>query len=196
MVPFENFFQDAYLGLLPQLSYLNPSCCGFNTNSMHPNGNVSYGQVLVKQIYDALRAGPQWDKTLLLLTFDEGGGFFDHVAPPLAVRPDSKTYTETAPNGQKYTFNFDRLGGRMPTWLISPYTPKGHIENMGINPATGQTSSYSATSVLKTLGYLWDLKDFSPRVSSSPSFDHLIGPTARKNTPKALANPSPFPNAV
>jgi phospholipase C len=196
VVPVENFFQDAYLGLLPQLSYINPSCCGLNTNSMHPSGNVSFGQVFVKQIYDALRTSPQWDKTLLLLTFDETGGFFDHVPAPLAVRPDNKTYTEVAPDGSSYTLNFDRLGGRMPTWLISPYASKGYIENKGEDPVTGQTASYSATSVLKTLGYLWDLEDFTPRVSHSPSFDHLIGPSLRSNTPKALANPHPFPDAV
>ncbi|KAF4229490.1 hypothetical protein CNMCM6805_001412 [Aspergillus fumigatiaffinis] len=195
VVPLENFYQDAYLGLLPQLSYINPSCCDLDTNSMHPSGNVSFGQVLVKQIYDAVRTGPQWDKTLLLVTFDETGGFYDHVQPPVAVRPDSKTYTETAADGSSYTFNFDRLGGRMPTWLISPYTPKGHIENYGVDPATGKSASYSATSVLKTLGYLWDLEDLTPRVSHSPAFDHLIGPKER-SSPATLANPHPFPDAV
>ncbi|KAJ5766770.1 uncharacterized protein N7511_004386 [Penicillium nucicola] len=196
VVPLQNFYQDAYLGQLPQLSYINPSCCGLNTNSMHPSGNVSYGQVLLKQVYDAVRTGPQWDKTLLLITFDETGGFFDHIAPPLAVRPDDKTYTETAKDGKPYTLNFDRLGGRMPTWLVSPYTPRGHVENYGTDPVTGKTSSYSATSVLKTLGYLWDLEDMSPRVSHSPAFDHLIGTKARSNTPGVLKNPQVFPDAV
>ena len=73
VVPIENFFQDAYLGLLPQLSYLNPSCCGLDTNSMHPSGNVSFGQAFIKQIYDAVRTGPQWENTLILITYDETG---------------------------------------------------------------------------------------------------------------------------
>ncbi|KAL4924171.1 putative phosphatidylglycerol specific phospholipase C [Aspergillus undulatus] len=195
VVPLENFYQDAYLGLLPQLSYINPSCCDLDTNSMHPSGNVSFGQVLVKQVYDALRTGPQWDNTLLLLTFDETGGFYDHVEPPLSIRPDNKTYTETAADGSEYTFAFDRLGGRMPTWLISPYTPKGHIENQGTDPVTGKEASYSATSVLKTLGYLWDLVDFTPLVEHSPAFDHLIGPSKR-DAPATLKNPHIFPDAV
>ncbi|KAH8692096.1 putative phosphatidylglycerol specific phospholipase C [Talaromyces proteolyticus] len=191
VVPIENFFQDAYLGQLPQLSYLNPSCCGANTNSMHPNGNVSYGEIFVKQIYEALRNGPQWEESLLLLTYDETGGFFDHVPSPAAVRPDNKTYTETAHDGSSYTLLFDRLGGRMPTFLISPYTPAGHIENYGTNPATGKPEAYSATSVLKTLGYLWDLEDSTPRVSNSPSFDHLIGPNVRRKA-NQLAVPKTF----
>ncbi|KAJ7604480.1 phosphoesterase family-domain-containing protein [Roridomyces roridus] len=196
VVPIENFFQDAYLGLLPQLSYLNPSCCGANSNSMHPTGNVSFGQIFVKQVYDALRQGPQWDETLLVLTYDESGGFHDHVASPLAVPTDNLSYTETAHNGQSYTFHFDRLGGRMPTFLISPFVPKAHIENFGTNPATGQAEAYSATSVLKTLGLLWDIEDFTDRVSNSPSFDHLIGPTMRVDPPLVFPVPKPFPNDV
>ncbi|KAK7052122.1 Phosphatidylglycerol specific phospholipase C [Favolaschia claudopus] len=194
IVPIENFFQDAYLGTLPALSYLNPSCCGLNTNSMHPDGNVSFGQVFVKQIYDAVRQGPHWQDTLLLLTYDESGGFHDHVPSPLAVQTDNKTYTERAHDGSSYTFHFDRLGGRMPTFLVSAFTPKGHIEDLGTNPATGQPEAYSATSVLKTLGLLWDFADFTPRVSNSPSFDHLIGPTMRQDAPIILNPPLPFPN--
>jgi phospholipase C len=82
VVPIENFFQDAYLGLLPQFSYLNPSCCGLNTNSMHPTGNVSFGQIFVKQIYDAIRNGPQWENTLLVLTYDESGQFVHEAFRP------------------------------------------------------------------------------------------------------------------
>lgn len=163
---------------------------------MHPSGNVSFGELFVKQVYEAIRNGPLWESTLLLLTYDETGGFFDHVPSPLAVPPDNKTYTETAADGQSYTFNFDRLGGRMPTWLISPFAPQGHVEGFGINPATGESEAYSATSVLKTLGLLWDIPDLTPRVSNSPTFDHLIGPVARNNAPQLLRTPKPFPNAV
>ena len=159
---------------------------------MHPSGNVSYGQVLVKQIYDALRDGPHWESSLLLITYDETGGFFDHVPPPRAVRPDNLTYTETALDGKNYTFTFDRVGGRMPTWLISPYAPKGYVENLGTDPVTGKRSVYQASSVAKTLGYLWDLVDLTPRVSHAPSFDHLIGPFPRQDTPIRLATPHVF----
>ncbi|KAJ7617975.1 phosphoesterase family-domain-containing protein [Roridomyces roridus] len=194
VVPIENFFQDAYLGLLPQLSYLNPSCCHENTNSMHPNGNVSYGQLFVKQIYDAIRQGPLWDQTLFVLTYDESGGFYDHVPSPLAVRTGiNDTYTD---HTHHYTFHFDRYGGRTPTWLVSPYVPKAHIENYGTNPVTGNAEPYSATSVLKTLGLLWDIDDFTERVENSPSFDHLIGPKMRTDAPEIFPVPKPFPNDV
>jgi phospholipase C len=120
------------------------------------------------------------------------GGFHDHIPPPLAVRPDNLTYTEKAHDGSNYTFAFDRLGGRLPTWVISPYTPKGYLENFGTDPVTGKPYPYSATSILKTLGYLWDLKDLTPRVSHSPSFDHLIGPVFRSDTATVLTTPHTF----
>ena len=119
------------------------------------------------------------------------GGFHDHIPPPLAVRPDDLTYTEKAHDGSNYTFEFDRLGGRLPTWIISPYTPQGYLENFGTDPVTGKAYPYSATSILKTLGLLWDLEDPTPRVSHSPSFDHLIGPTLR-GTPYRLTTPHLF----
>lgn len=77
-----------------------------------------------RTLYDTLRASPQWNKTLFILTFDETGGFHDHDPPRLAPRPDKPTDTETAANGEKYTFGFDRLGGRILTLLSSPWAGK------------------------------------------------------------------------
>jgi phospholipase C len=187
----DEFFQDAYLGRLPQFTYVNPSCCGVGTNSMHPTGLISDGEVLLKQLYDSLRNGPQWTNTLFIVTFDETGGFHDHVPPPLAPRPDNLTYTESTPDGGSYTFEFDRLGGRLPTWIISPWVESGHVEKLGTNSA-GQQVSYSATSILRTLGYLWDFQPFNPRVEWSPSFDHLIQTRVNTNTPLVMPNPKTF----
>jgi phospholipase C len=187
----DEFFQDAYLGRLPQFTYVNPSCCGVGTNSMHPTGLVSDGEVLLKQLYDSLRNGPQWGNTLFIITFDETGGFHDHIQPPLAPRPDNLSYTEATPDGGSYTFNFDRLGGRLPTWIISPWVESGYVEKLGTNSA-GQTIPYSATSILRTLGYLWDFEPFNPRVAWSPSFDHLIQTRLNKDTPSIMPNPTTF----
>lgn len=177
----DSFYEDAKNGNLPHLSYINPSCCGDGTNSMHPTGRVSDGEQLIKDVYEALRAGPQWNETLWVITFDETGGFHDHVQPPRASRPDDKTHTETTPSGADYTFAFDRLGGRMPTWIVSPWA-KAVVEQRGLN-SCGKTVSYHATSILRTLGYLWDFAPYNPRVKNAPSFDHLIGTHFRTDTP-------------
>jgi phospholipase C len=171
------FFSAAANGSLPEFSYINPTCCGVGTNSMHPSGLVSDGEAVLKNIYEALRASPQWKETLFIITFDESGGFHDHVAPPVASRPDNQTFTTSTPDGD-YTFTFDRLGGRLPTFLISPYVNKGFVEQFGRSNA-GQPASYSATSILRTLGYLWDFTPFNTRIEESPSFDHLILSEAR-----------------
>ncbi|KAJ5102957.1 hypothetical protein N7532_003486 [Penicillium argentinense] len=189
-VPLENFYTDAAAGTLPEFSFIDPSCCGTGTTSMHPTGLISDGEKLIKDVYDALRASPQWNETLFVLTFDETGGFHDHVPPPLAPRPDNLTYTETAPNGEKYTFEFDRLGGRIPTILISPWVAKGVVEQKGVN-SDGKTVSYSASSLLRTLGYLWDFEPFTPRVGGAASFEHLIQ-RVKRDTLSELPEPKAF----
>lgn len=189
--PMISFYNDAAAGNLPEFSFIDPSCCGQGTNSMHPSGLISDGETFIKDVYDALRASPQWNQTLFILTFDETGGFHDHVPPPLATRPDNLTYTETAPNGKNYTFPFNRLGGRVPTFLISPWIGKGVVEQKGTN-SDGETVSYSASSILRTLGFLWDFAPFTPRVETSASFDHLIQTVQRSDTPEQLPQPKSF----
>ncbi len=125
VVDMPQFFVDAAAGNLPSFSFLNPSCCGVGTTSMHPSGLISAGEALIKQVYESLRASPQWNETLFILTFDETGGFHDHDPPPLAPRPDDLTYTATTPNGS-YTFQFDRLGGRIP-FAHEEAAATGHI---------------------------------------------------------------------
>lgn len=190
IVYMDSFYADAKAGKLPHLAYLNPSCCGDGTNSMHPTGRISDGETLLKKMYEALRASPQWNETMWIITFDETGGFHDHVRPPRATRPDNLTHTETTPSGKDYTFEFDRLGGRMPTWLVSPWVaPK--VEQKGTGPKKCP-ASYHATSILRTLGYLWDFAPYNPRVRDAPSFDHLITSKFRGDTPKVLPEVVPF----
>ncbi|KAL4806184.1 phosphoesterase [Aspergillus unguis] len=191
IVPLAQFYDDAAAGDLAELTYLNPSCCGVGTTSMHPSGLISDGETFIKSVYDALRASPQWNNTLFILTFDESGGFHDHVPAPLAPRPDDLTFTLETPTGENYTFPFDRLGGRIPTLLISPWVSEGAVEQKGVN-ADGQEVSYSASSILRTLGYLWDFEPFTPRVEAAASFEHLILGTKRGDTVEVLPDAEAF----
>lgn len=183
IVDISQFYTDAAAGTLPNLTYINPSCCGVGTTSMHPSGLISDGEAFLKNVYEALRASPQWNQTLWVLTFDETGGFADHVPPPNAVRPDNYTYTETTPNNTPYTFEFNRLGGRVPTWLISPWVAP-RVVQQGLN-RVGETGAYSASSIISTLSYLWDFAPLTPRVEHAPTFDHLIL-TEPRDTPAKL----------
>ncbi|KAK0621918.1 extracellular phospholipase C [Bombardia bombarda] len=181
------FYTDAAAGKLPQFTYINPECCSYQ--SFHPASSISNGEKFVKGIYQALRSSPQWNNTLFILTFDEHGGFADHVPPLVGTlgvpAGDSITYTETAPDGNPITFKFDRLGVRVPTFLISPWVASGAVEGVGSN--NGNT--YTHTSILNFLSELWNLTPLTPRVSWSSTFEHLILDTPRTNVIANLPNP-------
>lgn len=90
-------------------------------NDDHTSHDVAEGQKLIKQVYEALRSSPQWNQILFLITYDEHGGFFDHVAPPLAGVPNPDGRVGPPP----YNFMFDRLGVRVPTVFVSPWIQPG-----------------------------------------------------------------------
>jgi len=103
--------------------------------------NVLYGEDLVYRLYNALREGPRWEKTLFVITFDEHGGCYDHVPtpPPFAVAPDDRI---PQPGQPGYSgFNFKRYGVRVPTLLISPWIEQGTVCN----------TVFDHTSVIRTV---------------------------------------------
>ena len=87
----------------------------------HPAHDVANGQRLVKEVYEAVRNGPQWNESLLVITYDEHGGFFDHVPTPARGVPTPDGRRSPPPE----RFGFDRLGVRVPTIMISPWIAKG-----------------------------------------------------------------------
>ncbi|MGH8528605.1 MAG: alkaline phosphatase family protein, partial [Nevskiales bacterium] len=110
----EQFLLDAALGTLPTLSFVDPAFIGESpqgiTNDDHPQADIRAGQAFMNQVYDALRTSPQWERTLLVINYDEWGGFFDHVVPPL--RPVSAAESTLGNDG--------RLGFRVPLALLGP----------------------------------------------------------------------------
>lgn len=118
------FKKDARNGKLPPLTVIEPryfDLTGLPANDDHPSHDVANGQMLVKEVYETLRASPQWNETLLVITYDEHGGFFDHVKTPFVNIPSPDGNTGPAP----YFFKFDRLGVRVPTIMVSPWIKKG-----------------------------------------------------------------------
>lgn len=195
--PLTQFYTDAKAGTLPKFSYINPECCSIQ--SFHPPSATSDSEIFVKGIYEALRSSPQWNETLFILTFDEAGGFADHVPPPVGVPPgDHLTYTEKAQDGKNYTFDFTRLGPRVPTYLISPWVGKGVVEHNRNGGGGGQDQRgsksgdiYTHTSILKFLSNLWGLEYLTPRVEWSASFEHLFLEKQR-DTLQSLPTPVAF----
>jgi phospholipase C len=89
--PIDQYYADAAAGNLPQVSFIDPIFLAPATveNDEHPPSNVQVGQNFVSQVVNALFASPNWPRSALFLTYDENGGFYDHVAPPAASLPDN-----------------------------------------------------------------------------------------------------------
>jgi phospholipase C len=158
---FRDFQADCANGTLPSYSFLEPSW-GSTGNSQHPNYDVSLGEELLLQIYQALRSGPGWDQTLLLITYDEHGGLYDHVPPPSgAVAPDTSV--------GEYGFDFTRFGVRVPAVLVSPLIAPGTIFS-----APAGTTPIDHTSVLKTIELRWGLPNLTARDAAAPDLSGVL----------------------
>ncbi|HVM40563.1 MAG TPA: alkaline phosphatase family protein, partial [Acidimicrobiia bacterium] len=132
MLPFmqhlEDFFARAASGTLPKVCFVDPGfTTGLRTDD-HPYADVRAGQNLVGDIVKAFMEGPQWERGVLFVNYDEWGGFFDHVPPPLL--PDDRT-----------SEGFDQAGFRTPTFMVSPYALPGYVGH----------DVYDHTSILRFL---------------------------------------------
>ena len=138
---FDQFASDVAAGTLPQYSWIEPAYQIFASDN-HPPHDVNIGEYLLAEVYNTLRANPAvWANTLLIVTYDEHGGCYDHVAPPAAM-PDAG-WTTRVPY-----FNFNRYGVRVPTLLISPRIAPG-VGTPGTTPGNGP--NYDHTSILATV---------------------------------------------
>jgi phospholipase C len=135
---FDTFEDDARTGNLPAYSFIEPRYFTFFRlpNDQHPPHDVTLGEQLIADTYNALRAGPKWTSTLLVVIYDEHGGCYDHASPPKATPPGTPA---------THPFNFDRYGVRVPAVLASPYIQQGTI----LRPPG--TVPYDHTSVIATL---------------------------------------------
>lgn len=143
----KKFYEDLKTGDLPEYSWVEPNY--FNVDAwpasdQHPDHDVSIGDALIKDVYEALRASPAWEKSALIILYDEHGGFFDHVPPPTGVpNPDGMNATDSP-------FDFTRLGVRVPSLIISPWVAKGKIIHaMPVGEGQYEHSSIAATVVHK-----------------------------------------------
>jgi phospholipase C len=158
---FSDFQADCAGGTLASYSFLEPSW-GSSGNSQHPNYDVALGELLIQQVYEAVRSGPGWNQTLLIITYDEHGGLYDHVSPPTNAVPPDSTVGE-------FGFDFTRFGVRVPAVLVSPLIPAGTIFNV---PAGSAPIDH--TSVLKTIEQRWGLPALSKRDAAAPDLGGVL----------------------
>jgi phospholipase C len=150
---FSQFLADAHTGSLPSYSFIEPryfSDLFLNRipNDEHPPHDIGYGEQLIAQVYNAVRSSPCWKSTMLIITYDEHGGCFDHVPPPAAIPPDGVV-------NNPYGFRFDRYGVRVPAVIVSPYVPPGSRIKPQPNPRDGVTYPFDHTSIIATVRELF-----------------------------------------
>ena len=130
MRPIETFFLDAALGTLPRVVLIDPGfISGFRTDD-HPMGDMRTAQAFIHNILRSLHASPQWKRMAFFITYDEWGGFFDHVAPPLMSDARASSVD---------LVNFAQAGFRVPTFMVSPYAQPNFVDHR----------QYDHTSILR-----------------------------------------------
>jgi phospholipase C len=155
--PYQQFLTDCATGNLPSFSFVDPRYTvtddGTGTDD-HPHADMRAGEAFMAEIYRAVTSSPLWARTVLIYTFDEWGGFFDHVPPPRAVAANGVD-TDIV-NGQVL------LGLRIPPVVVSPFTRNA-------NPARPRVihNVFDHTSALKLVEWRWNLKPLTPRDASS-----------------------------
>lgn len=145
----------------PEFSFIEPkyfSVFGHTQNDQHPPHDVSLGDALIADVYNALRGNEAlWQQTLLVVLYDEHGGFYDHVPPPATVPPDDAVDTH-------FHFDFRRLGVRVPALLVSPHVKAGGVDH----------GTYDHTSLLAYLCRKWDLLPLGARCEQAADFSVSI----------------------
>jgi phospholipase C len=155
-----SFYRACRDGTLPAVSWLDPNFTVYDVDGLlnwanddHPPADVSRGQNLVARVYNHLIASKCWPQTLFIVTYDEHGGFYDHVPPPPAK-----------PVGRP---PFDRYGVRVPAFVVSPWVPRGQ-------PFHGVVDH---TCIARTAFELFapdKVAALTPRVAASPSLLPLL----------------------
>lgn len=151
-------------------------------SSQHPMDSVTPGEALIKQVYEAIRKSPVWNNSLLFITYDEHGGFYDSVPPPTSYAPNDGSPSTYNTNG----FDFKTYGVRVPAVVVSPYIPAGSVW-----PAI-----YDHTSILKTLELWLGLPALTQRdqfANGITSDNVRLTPTPRMDCPVTLNNPAALP---
>lgn len=179
---FSTFLKDAAKGTLPSYTFIEPNYYNFAlktaqsfwdpssavVNDQHPPASMRAGDDLVRTVYEALRNGPHWERTLLLVVWDEHGGFYDHVPPPSVPSPDAEV-------GQR-EFRFDRLGPRVPAIVVSPFIKRGALDS----------TVREHSSIPATLRSVFGIDALTVRDREAAPFDSLLTLNAPRDTPLRL----------
>jgi phospholipase C len=164
------FFADAAAGSLPAVSFVDPRFQDEDagtSNDDHPHADIRAGEAFMNQVYDAIRTSPNWPSTVFVITYDEWGGFFDHVAPGHAADVARKTSLR---------------GFRVPTVVISPLARRNHVAHQ----------TFDHTSILRMIEWRWGLKPLTPRDKNAHNLANVLDFTVPPDISSSPYTVAPF----
>jgi phospholipase C len=184
---YDDFLSDAASGRLPAVSYVDPrfSILDNDTgNDDHPHSNIQRRESFLAETFNAVASGPAWSSTVLVVTFDEWGGFFDHVPPQRVVAPNNVDPDIDMVTGKVL------LGFRVPTIVASPWTL-----NTNPNSPVVNSTLFDHTSILKLIEWRWGLNPLTARDASSELGNLATTLDFANPNPQAPPLPEPPPPA-
>jgi len=188
----DNFWNDIAAGTLPDYVLVQPRTATDHVgpaNWQHPDTSVSQGEAFIKKVYETLRNSSSWNETMLIITYDEHGGFYDHYPTPQTGVPNPDGIV--ASNG----FNFDRMGVRVPTVVVSPWINPAVIHQPTGVQAPNATSQFESTSIIATSNKILGVPGtMTARGAWAGTFDNLLleRTTPRTDCPVTLPDINPL----
>jgi len=184
-----DFMSQAAAGTLPEVAFVDPDTTHENSdgNDEHPPADIHIGQKFASDIVHAVMSSPQWAHTALFITWDEHGGFYDHLPPPAACVPDNVAPILGTTTQDTMSYPFDHYGIRVPLIVVSPFAKKGYV---------GHTT-YDHTSILRFIEAKFKVPALTARDANADAmmdlFDFAGAPNA---TPPTIAAPSIDPTEL
>jgi phospholipase C len=178
--PSRTFFEDCAAGTLPQFSLVDMN---YGTQSQEDPQDMAVGEAFLAELVNAVITSPAWPKTMLVVTYDEHGGYYDHVPPPVALAPDLVPPV-VAPGESTYD-GFRRYGFRVPAVVVSPYA----IEN-GVTHVL-----HDHASILAMVERKWNLPAMTYRDANANDLTDFLdlAALAKGWAAATLPAPGPFP---
>jgi len=176
IVPASQFLTDAANGTLPQVAMIEPGYASGTDEhpaANTPGGNIQKGAEYVSSLINGLMKSPSWSDSVFILTWDEGGGFYDHVPPMTTVKPDITPPSDLAgppnpdicyQNATAPTCDFDYTGFRVPMILVSPFANKNSVSHV----------PRDYTSILKLIEKRFGLTSLTLRDAAQPDMDEFF----------------------
>jgi phospholipase C len=175
VVPTSDFFTDAAAGTLPGFSLVEPN---YETQSEEDPQNIATGEAFAASVINAVIAGPGWGSTLLIWTYDEHGGYFDHVPPPPALAPDDIPPDTTA--GEMAYNGFAQYGFRVPCAIVSPWARPFYVSHR----------TFDHTSICALVETKWNLPAMTLRdANANNMLDMVDFRRPAFSEPRPLASP-------